>query len=806
MTESGFQSVVDVFKETVRRFSEKEAISDQYGALTYGELDAASDNIAYRLNKISNASNSIAAVYVPRVKEVAVAAIAAWKAGFAYVPLDSSIPIERARYILSETSARVLLTTRKLWQNRPLPVDETQVLFLDEQPHVKNQLFVYHGTQAPNDIALLLYTSGTTGKPKGVIRSHRSLMGMIHNPGLDTHELSPSTRYAVIANFGFVVSVLFLFAPLLFGASTHIIPPDARNDVRSIYDYFRNHRITDAYLSSSVGVMMLEKYDLGGITLWLAGEKVRCFTAAAPYSAWNMYGATEGLIVAAGRIVNSNIPIPIGKPCPGVTAFLADEDLHPVAAGEIGELIYHAPLMAEGYYHLPEETAKKWVTINGLRYFRTGDRMKIDADGQLLFIGRNDSVVKLRGNRVDLCEVEQQVLAYTQKYFPKEEKLRVTLCKVQQIGGKDELCCYYELDSEIDGSLLNTRLAEVLPSYMLPSFYIRMDQLPRNPNGKLDRKNLPLPAIDEFDVPLDSLEIIRISAEVYDAFGIDISFQILFEAGTRFNVFDLIIDAVDARQKGITSSSDDESDIYVYSSHPAHQPLVFIHSANTGSEAYSTLSKRIAKDYTFSVIEQYDLRHPGTAHTTIESVAKTYIKILKKHQPQGPYYLGGWCYGDVVAYEMAQQLIHAGETVDRLVLIDSYLAEDPALKASLRCTSGANARTYLSTAPVFEKVRNMGLLEALIESYTRKLSALLSYEPSAYHGKVLYVKAGRKPEHLSSDQNALYDMIVDSVAGGFEKVIAPNNMRIITVPSDHDSLMRPKSLDIIVPALHDFLR
>jgi amino acid adenylation domain-containing protein/non-ribosomal peptide synthase protein (TIGR01720 family) len=302
---------------------------------------------------------------------------------------------------------------------------------------------------------------------------------------------------------------------------------------------------------------------------------------------------------------------------------------------------------------------------------------------------------------------------------------------------------------------------------------------------------------DFFDVGGDKFMCVELSDMIFDIFKRTVSPVLLCENPTIRQIAEMIEAANEAEIY---------EDIHVYSNHPDKRNLFFVHTANTGSEAYYKLAKYLENDFSFAVVEQYNINHVHNPKEDIPSLATMYIEIIKRIQPDGPYYLGGWCLGGTVAYEMARQLTLAGESVDKLIMLDSHIIESKELQKKILKSSGAHFREYLSTAPLFEGIRKKGLLERYLENAGRAARMALEYDPPEYDGSVLYFKAGIKADDLTDTLSEMYNIILKEKAAGFEKKVPEDKLKIIEVKTDHDSMMNDDALQVIVPAIIDYLK
>jgi thioesterase domain-containing protein len=241
-------------------------------------------------------------------------------------------------------------------------------------------------------------------------------------------------------------------------------------------------------------------------------------------------------------------------------------------------------------------------------------------------------------------------------------------------------------------------------------------------------------------------------------------------------------------------------EICVYSEN-AGPKLVFIHTANTGSAAYYRLAARIGDRVSFSVIEPFNLYHMSEARYGIRQIAAKYIEILKRHQPEGPYLLGGWCYGGMVAHEMACQLEQAGEEVRYLILLDSHATTTPALRKSFRIMSADINREYFETSPLFRDLRESGMLEDMVRNAEHSTEDMMNHVPSVFHGNVLYFKPDRIPSGIPEESSRYWKKMMGFEAGNYEHYCCPDRLRVVHTPQEHDLMMNDPSLDVIVPEL-----
>jgi len=446
---------IDKIHQFVSEQPDHLALVDETGSLTYAELNAKAEELASDYVAKGVVAGQAVGVCVPYGKDIMVHAVALHKIGAVFVPIDNSYPEDRVKMIKEDCASAELDT----------------------------------------DMAIILFTSGTTGRPKGVAHSHKSLMAtvnwMTHHLGTP---MSPQTHTGIISGLSFLATHMMLFPTLAAGGTLFFANPVERMDADALYGFLKRNAITHIFMTAALGMVMVETFDTTGTTIWVGGEKLRSFNPVAGQSLVNIYGSTEGAPVCSAVIRGDEREITIGHPCEGVTARVVDENMQDVPRGEVGELIYTSDIMAIGYLHLPEQTAQKWTLIDGVRYYHTGDRVRQDAEGKMYCLGRTDNMVKIRGFRVETGEVERRISSV----LPGIE-VAVVLRKVH---GIEHLVCFYQSTETIDALAgmpvedVKKEISKYLAEYMVPDLWVGLEKFPRNANGKVVRTELAVPSHD----------------------------------------------------------------------------------------------------------------------------------------------------------------------------------------------------------------------------------------------------------------------------------------------------------------------
>ena len=550
------KTFVDLFREAAAKYPDRPAVRDGNGEITYRELDKMSDYIAQKLTENGFGREKAAGILCGRTKEYAVAYVGVMKAGGAYVPLDPEYPQSRIEYMLTDSGAENLLVIDRY---RSL-VDfyDKNIISLDNVvTEAKDfELSVELTAPKPENLAYMIYTSGSTGKPKGVMIEQRNLLNLIEYIRL-TRKTTPDDVVAEFASFCFDASVIDLFAPLTAGAVLYILPESIRKDAVAVGKFIKDENITTATFPTQMGELVAELLEdapnLKFVTL--GGEKFKHYRNRT-YQMINGYGPTENTVSSTEFWVDRQYDnIPIGKSQRNVRSYVVDKDLNRLPVGASGELCHAGRQIARGYHNLPEKTASVFVENpyavceDDKRLYRTGDMVRMKGDGNIEYIGRIDSQVKIRGYRVELGEIEGAVL--------KHELVKNAAVTVVEKGGNKYITAYYTGES-IPEEQLKTFLEPLIPDYMMPSFFVHIDEMPVTPGGKIDKKALPLPEITTknsgYVEPVTTVQTIL--CEIFEkALGIE-------KVGIEDNFFDLGGSSLTASKVAVMCLSKNISIVY----------------------------------------------------------------------------------------------------------------------------------------------------------------------------------------------------------------------------------------------------
>ncbi|HYX27924.1 MAG TPA: amino acid adenylation domain-containing protein [Pyrinomonadaceae bacterium] len=685
--------------------------------LTYRELNARANQLAHYLIKRGVGSHSMVGIHLDRSFEMVIAILGALKTGAAYLPLDPAYPRDRIAFMIEDAAARIVLTHSDLVQNIEA---EAELILVDRD---------WQGVARESDdnprvqisasqLALVLYTSGSTGNPKGVMLEHGSLVNFV-TVARSAYGIKPADRVLQFGSLSFDLSAEEILLTLTSGACLILRTAEMISSPQEFLSCCERwnlsvldlptvywHELTDALdrqsltLPPSIRLVIIggEKAASDRVAVWnrIVGQRV-CLL--------NTYGPTETTVVVTlcdlSRLAPSAIPnlSPIGRPFPNATLYVLDTSLRPVPIGVPGELHIGGPGVARGYLNRAELTSEKFIPNpfsddSSSRLYKSGDVVRYLADGNLEFLGRSDNQIKLRGFRVELEEIERAIRSHE----------AIENCVVIATNEIDKRLVAYVITS--DNS--RERIAEVrnlvkakLPSYMVPAAFEVIDEFPMTSSGKIDRRALPAPQFNrsvdsELDLPATPLEemllemwrqilkvdqiginqnffdlgghsllAVKLFLEIQETFGRNLPLATLFQAPT---VRQLACVLRDEGWQGEWSS------LVPIQTGGARTPFFCIHAVGGNVLEYHELARLLGPDQPFYGLQAKGLDGKSDPHTSIKEMAAHYLKEMREIQPHGPYLLGGRSSGGTIAFEMACQLKASGEEVALLALFDTFPA------------------------------------------------------------------------------------------------------------------------------------
>ncbi len=733
LTESEHRQLVVEWNNTAAPFPEDKCIHELFEAqvaatpqavaviyedsqLSYAELNAQANRLAHHLRELGVRPDTLVAICVERSLNMVVGLLAILKAGGAYVPLDPTYPKERLAFMLEDSAPVALLTQGRL-ENlfvdmaKDLPVidlDTDGSRWADQSDANPDR---HSEGLTPRHLAYVIYTSGSTGQPKGVMIEHKSLCNLITDVK-SRYKITPEDRILQFAAIAFDMSIQDIFGALMLGATLVVRSDEWIVGARKFWALCEKNGVSVITLPTLFW-QQLAQDDQTVIPstvrrITIGGEAVSNKVLAAWFERrryrpklLNGYGPTEATIYSTSHEPSADSLRwqSIGCPIINTCIYILDAYHQPVPIGWAGELYIGGAGIARGYLNRPELTAERFVADpfraeTDARMYKTGDLARRLADGNIEFLGRNDFQVKIRGFRIELGDIEAKLAEHPAVHD-------VAVIAHEDGDGSNRLVAYLLVEENFTShvSELRSFLKKKIPEFMVPSAFVVLDALPITPNGKLDRKALPIPlegsVSETYSAPRNEIEhkLTNIWKKVLGLKNINIednffnlgghsllAVKAIAEINELFNT-DLPIGAIyqspTVEELGIIISSGNRQPSW-YSLVPIQTqglrpPLFAIHTITL-----QDLPQYLGKDqplyflrYGMAAVGNRSVRLPH-----LEDLASHYINEMQQLQPEGPYYLIGFSFGGLIAYEMANQLLANGHKVNLVGLLDTYLTEE----------------------------------------------------------------------------------------------------------------------------------
>ena len=483
------ETLVSLFKKQLSAAAENAALVYKDKKVSYKEMDCLSDKIGAYLNKKGIKQGDYVAILLTRCEWMPIAALGVMKSAAAYQPLDPSYPAERLKFMLDDSAAKLLIADRGLAEL--VPDYKGDILYTDEieaLDYGKCDLI-----PCAEDDFILLYTSGTTGTPKGVRLLHRNIVNYCRWYAKKA-KIEKNSRVAAYASFGFDANMMDVYPTLIFGAALYIIPEEMRLDLAQLDRYFIENSITHSFMTTQVGRQFAAVTECRSLKfLAVGGEKLLPLTPPDGINFVNLYGPTECTIAVSSFEVKDNSKLlPVGSPISNVKLYVTDKHMRQLPIGCCGELCICGAAVGAGYLNRPEKTNEVFIKnpfceSDGCEsLYRTGDIVRWLDDGNIEFIGRRDGQVKVRGFRIELTEIEEVICEYP-------EIDGAAAAAFDTPGAGKFIAAYIVSRKKIDIDKLNEFIAERKPCYMIPEVTMQIDRIPLNQNQKVNRRALPKP-------------------------------------------------------------------------------------------------------------------------------------------------------------------------------------------------------------------------------------------------------------------------------------------------------------------------
>lgn len=750
----------ELIESQVERSQQAVALSMDGRTLTYQSLNAKANQLARRLVALGVRRSSTVGLCLERSFDMVIAVLAVWKAGANYLPLDPEYPRDRLRFMLEDSGATLALTTTGLSER--VSVIGTRIICLDQEQTVLEQEPTHNLPRVAtvDDLAYVLYTSGSTGQPKGVEIRHRSLVNFLcsmrHRPGCTADDV-----LLAVTTLSFDIAGLELYLPLMVGGRVEIAGRAVAIDGSKLRDRLEESGATLMQATPATWRLLLGAGWAGSrsFTALCGGEAFPPDLAAEllkrTRAVWNMYGPTETTIWSAvSKLEPGDEEISIGRPIANTSMYILDERGAPVAVGVPGELYIGGHGVARGYRNRPDLTAARFLADpfsceRGARMYRTGDRARYRPDGSIVHLGRLDHQVKIRGFRIELGEIEavlgrhqavSQVVVTAREDEPGEKYLAAYLVRAE--------------GQSVEVGALRSWTKAVLPEYMLPTAYVFLDAMPLMANNKVDVRALPPPRFRgasvglEHEGPRDLIEVqlvalwqqvlnvqeIGIHENFFDMGGHSLMaaqlFFLLEQVYGKTLPLATLFHAPTIAELGEVLRREDWTPPWqsLVAIQPNGQaiPCFMVPGVGGNILMFARLARLLGREQPVYGLQIRGVDGKEPPFTVLTEMAAYYVSEVRRVQANGPYRFVGSCTGGVVAYEMAQQLTAQGQTVT-LVMLDTWHPKSYARHKSRLWGGVIGAAVIINKfAAAFRGVRGVPLREGWV-SLKRKCKAFLVY-------------------------------------------------------------------------------
>ncbi|MFP4846279.1 non-ribosomal peptide synthetase [Winogradskyella sp. PE311] len=842
--------------EQAKRSPNKQALKFRTSEITYKELENKINTLAHCLQEQRVKSGDIVAVALPRSIELVVTLLAIMQCGGAYLPLDPNYPQQRLDFMLNDSGAEVLISTK----NSALSLTATPTVLMLED--------LFSGLEKyPNDpvdvsvnaenMLYLLYTSGSTGNPKGVKVTHQNLVNLLYamftEPGINEND-----RLLSVTTISFDIAGLELFLPLVRGASLIIADEETAKDTRLMLEVLEEEDISILQATPSTYQMLLDTGWEKRLPL-----KILCCGEALPMSLatklmarvdelWNMYGPTETTIYSAGKQIKLDDKIiTIGRPIANTQAYVLNDRNQLVAPGKIGELCIAGDGVAQGYWKRDDLTSEKFINnpfnkLNSPVLYKTGDLVKLLPSGEIQCLGRKDNQVKIRGHRIELGEIEDAINSLdeveTSVVVVIDDKLISYIVSNKNVSVNEDILVKWKI-----------HLKESLPSYMVPHAFHILKEFPTTLNGKIDRKALNTTSSqnsisEKYTAPRteaeklittiwsDALNIkkINIYSDFFELGGhsllaVRVMSRLEKETGQRLPLSALMTHSTIEKLAQLIEQDSQPtawSSLVPIKTEGDKTPVYVIHGAEHNVVFVSSIAKYVDKNQPIYGIQAKGLNGIDKPFDRIEDMAAHYISEILKTNPNGPIALAGYSFGGIVAFEMVRQLKAMGKDVESIILIDCYVfpsyMKDNAAEKKAASRKYTVQRIFFLAKKMFRNLDNfkdrIDLIgkrfyykylklrygkegqHKILHSWPLELDKMLSVAVNNYHIKPMDVEVNL----LKVSEDDLFFAHDKDLFGWGE--LALGGVKKFTTPGNHNTLLSPpndKSLAKILQVILD---
>ena len=723
-------TIIDYFLRQADLTPNHVAVECSHHSLTYNQLKNYVLTLAYQWRKNGICQGDIVAIALPRYSELLVAILAVMQTGAAYLPIDPDGPKRRTQSVLAAANVKAVACHEE-WREKYLSEKynwlKSNFLFFKPDQIINS----FDVKASPDQIAYILYTSGSTGEPKGVVIRHRSLANFAWAMRQDI-DLGKQKRCLALTTIIFDISGLEFFLPLITGGTVVLAENVLLRDPLALARFIKEKNISVMQATPSVWRTLLghSETDLTTIHALVGGEPLTSQLAAQLIQrsgrVTHLYGPTETTIWSTIMSLEQKDvqTTPIGRPISNTRVYVLDNQRQILPIGTVGELYIAGMGVAAEYWQRPDLTKQSFYECPfypGYSMYRTGDLVRWNADGYLEFIGRIDGQLKIRGHRVEPGEIENVLMSLP------EVREAVVNGHESLTGNTIQLVAYLTLHQgvELNVEMLRQNIRGILPKYMIPNQFIQLDKFPLLSNGKINRKKLPVPiikpvhqyvaprtAIEQqlvnawqsllgierigihdnfFELGGDSLTAAEFLSNFSNLFGVELPFGSLFSNATIAEL------AAQVNHPAVNSSFNDPLGMVLKLRNGIPQkqsPLFCIHPVLGLGWSYSTLLPLLDPSIPVYVLQSPSIKPGSVFAKSIEELAHTYLKEIRRIQSRGPYRLVGWSLGGFISHAIAAILTNEGEKIDLLAILDAYPYKN--LSASIDSSmEAATAMRYL---------------------------------------------------------------------------------------------------------------
>ncbi|MEC7521808.1 MAG: amino acid adenylation domain-containing protein [Myxococcota bacterium] len=777
----------DMFDEAARRHPSLEAVIAADRNLTYAELAAEVDALAARLVDRGVGPGDRVSVVVGRGAWSIAAILGVTKAGAAYVPIDETEAPDRAAWMCEGCAAHLVATDSGVELDPDAKGSSRRV------------------PSRPDQLAYVIFTSGTTGRPKGVEIEHRAIANTVLW-AREALKLGPGVRSGHVAPLSFDAGNRHVYDALTSGATLVMAPTEVRTDADRVVEWLTEHRVE---VFNAAPVILRFVYprlaELDSLRVWTTGGEPLALPRGArlPFQLFFEYGPTEASVATSCEVVAPDTQLDealsIGRPVPGASSYVLDESLRAAPREVTAQLCLGGAGVGRGYTGKPALTAERFrpdpfADEPGARMYLTGDLARWRPDGRLQFEGRRDRQVKIRGFRIEVDEVEAVLGS-----VPGVDASAVL---VEGAGSAKRLVAYAAPRSRWTPTTLRAALAERLPPYMVPAKLVIADELPTKQNGKVDTAALRAapPTPDDAPPPEGPTEValaalwsrllgVERVGRTDDFFALGghsllvtrLVAELQREHGKRIAVADVFatpqLDALASHLDAIASGAGAPSTVTSLTRGGEGPALHLLHAADGDPAVYRELAEAFAGDFSVVGLRSPRLFEAGAAEVPIEELVRAHADAVETHQPEGPLAIGGWSLGAIFAHAVAAELVRRGRTIEMLLLVDPTVLRGPAP------TPDDVLREVLARggAEVDDALRG----EA--ELWAAHLQAAHAYRPSPLDVPALAFFCGERPE-----------------ADATWRALAPR-LEVVPVDAGHYDVLERRHADALIAQVRRWL-